>query len=243
MIETQDLTVFYEENKAINNVTLSLNSPSITGIIGPNGAGKSTFMKALLGLVAHEGKIIFNGQSLPNLIGKIAYVEQKSAIDYSFPITVKACVALGTYKRVGLFKRLSQKEWKQVDEVLEKVGLLEFKNRPIKALSGGQFQRMLVARCLIQDLDYIFLDEPFVGIDSVSESIIVTTLKQLRDEGKMILIVHHDLSKVTTYFDHLMIMNKKLLAYGEVDDVFVPTYLKQAYGDNIFMGGDTSHVL
>lgn len=238
MIETKQLGVFYDKRKALDNITVSLEGPSITGIIGPNGAGKSTFMKALLGLVDASGDILFESKATSNLIGKVAYVEQKSMIDYHFPITVGACVALGTYKTVGLFHRLGKKEWDQVDAVLEKVGLSEFKMRPIRSLSGGQFQRMLVARCLVQDLDYIFLDEPFVGIDSVSEKIIVDLLKQLKAEGKTILIVHHDLSKVSIYFDHLLILNQKLIAYGEVEEVFKPNHLKEAYGDSIYIGGE-----
>lgn len=242
MIETKQLSVCYDNRRALEEISVSLKSPSITGIIGPNGAGKSTFMKSLLGLVDSTGDILFEGKPVSNLIGKVAYVEQKSLIDYNFPITVGECVALGTYKQVGLFRRLRKKEWQKVDEVLEQVGLLDFKARPIRALSGGQFQRMLVARCLIQNLDYIFLDEPFVGIDSISEKIIVDLLKQLKNEGKTILIVHHDLSKVSTYFDKLLVLNRQLIVYGNIEEAFTPEYLKKAYGDAIYIGGDDKDV-
>lgn len=236
MIDVTNLSVEYETGLALDNITLNIKGPSITGIIGPNGAGKSTFMKAILDLIPHSGQAKLDGKN--EVVGQVAYVEQKSAIDYNFPMTVGTCVSQGTYKTVGLFHTLGKTEWDKVDEVLEKVGLLDYKNRPIKALSGGQFQRMLVARCLIQNLDYIFLDEPFVGIDSVSEQIIMTLLKELKEQGKTILIVHHDLSKVRYYFDHLLILNKELIAYGETEQVFKPSYLKKAYGDAIFVGGD-----
>ena len=123
-----------------------------------------------------------------------------------------------------------------MESLLEQVGLAGFGNRPIKSLSGGQFQRMLVARCLIQESDYIFLDEPFVGIDSVSEKIIVDLLKELKAAGKTILIVHHDLSKVEHYFDKLLILNKNLVAYGNVDDVFTVDILSKAYGNHLILG-------
>lgn len=237
MLTTKGLTVVYDGgNTALDSVSVTLDKGAVIGIIGPNGAGKSTFMKAVLDLIDHEGEVLLSNEPGKKTTGHVAYVEQKSHIDYNFPITVKECVSLGTYKKVGLFRRLGKKEWEKVDAVLEQVGLLDFKDRPIKTLSGGQFQRMLVARCLIQESDMIFLDEPFVGIDLVSEKIIVNILKDLRSQGKTILVVHHDLSKVKHYFDKVMILNKELIAYGDVDEVFVPANLKQAYGDTIFVG-------
>ncbi|MDU2662919.1 MAG: metal ABC transporter ATP-binding protein, partial [Clostridioides difficile] len=150
-----------------------------------------------------------------------------------FPITVKECVSLGTYQRVGLFRHLRKKEWGKVENVLRQVKLEEFSNHPISTLSGGQFQRMLIARCLIQEQDILFLDEPFVGIDLVSEQIIMNLLQSLRREGKTIVIVHHDLSKVSDYFDKVVILNKKLVGYGDVATTFTPDALKKAYGDSI----------
>ena len=214
MIEIQGLNVIYNNDyQALANVSITLEEGNIIGVIGPNGAGKSTFMKALLGLVS--------------------YVEQKSHVDYHFPITVKECVSLGTYQRVGLFRHLRKKEWGKVENVLRQVKLEEFSNHPISTLSGGQFQRMLIARCLIQEQDILFLDEPFVGIDLVSEQIIMNLLQSLRREGKTIVIVHHDLSKVSDYFDKVVILNKKLVGYGNVATTFTPDALKKAYGDSI----------
>lgn len=206
MIEIQGLNVIYNNDyQALANVSITLEEGNIIGVIGPNGAGKSTFMKALLGLVSCTGMITISHERVNSLRGKVAYVEQKSHVDYHFPITVKECVSLGTYQRVGLFRHLSKKEWGKVENVLRQVKLEEFSNHPISTLSGGQFQRMLIARCLIQEQDILFLDEPFVGIDLVSEQIIMNLLQSLR----------------------------RLVGYGNVATTFTPDALKKAYGDSI----------
>ena len=237
MIQTQELTVIYEGGQlALDKVSITIEKGNIVGILGPNGAGKSSFMKALLGLVAVEGQVFLAGKVGKETAGNIAYVEQRSQIDPHFPITVRECVSLGFYKEVGLFRRLKKSDWTKVDTVLEQVGLPSYAKKPIHTLSGGQFQRMLVARCLVQETQIIFLDEPFVGIDAVSERIIMDILKNLRNQGRTILIVHHDLSKVKRYFDTVMILNKKLLAHGPVEQVFTAENLRKAYEDTILLG-------
>ena len=238
MIETQNLQVSYNNDVlALENVSLKIKGPTITGIIGPNGAGKSTLLKAILNIIDFGGKALINDNEAKKELSHVAYVEQKSDIDYTFPIKVRECVSLGTYAHLSLFQKVGKKQWEQVDEALEKVNLKEYGNRQISELSGGQFQRVLMARCLVQNADYIFLDEPFVGIDSVSEQIIMETLGTLKDQGKTILIVHHDLSKVRDYFDQLVILNKKILASGKTDEVFNQDNLRKAYGENLVMGG------
>ena len=197
-------------------------------MIGPNGAGKSTLIKAILNIIPYSGKVLIEGKESKNFLKNIAYVEQKSNIDLTFPITVKECVSLGTYTGLKLFQKVGSKEWLRVAQALEKVNLSEYANRQIGELSGGQFQRVLLARCLVQ--------EPFVGIDSVSEKIIMDILQDLKEQGKLILIVHHDLSKVKVYFDELIILNKEIIAYGKVKESFTHENLKKAYGDNIFIG-------
>lgn len=235
MLQTKNLSVNYDDNLALNDVSFKVGEGTITGILGPNGAGKSTMLKAILNIIPHQGEALIDGKSCKQNLKKIAYVEQKTNIDRTFPMKVKECVSLGIYPELKLFQRISKKEWGKVDAALEKVNLLDYADRQIGALSGGQFQRILLARCLVQEAKYIFLDEPFVGIDSVSEKIIMDTLMNLKDKGKTILIVHHDLSKVKDYFDNLIILNKNLIASGKVDDVFNETNLKAAYGDNIFI--------
>ena len=236
MISTKHLNVFYNENKVLKDIQLEVKPGKITGIIGPNGAGKSTLIKAILNIIPHSGKILINGKVSKKELKNIAYVEQKSDIDHTFPIKVKECVSLGTYTGLKLFQKLGNKEWSRVSNALQKVNLSEYENRQIGELSGGQFQRVLLARCLVQEADYIFLDEPFVGIDSISEKIIMNILQDLKSQGKTILIVHHDLSKVREYFDDIIILNRELISYGSVRDSFNQKYLKAAEGDNIFIG-------
>ena len=237
MIRIENLSVSYKETLALKDISLVLQGPTITGILGPNGAGKSTLLKSMLGIIPHEGHAFIDDKEMKKALKKVAYVEQKIHIDYNFPIKVKECVSLGLYPSIPLFHTLKAKHWKKVDEALEIVGLSDYADRQISQLSGGQFQRVLIARCLVQDADYILLDEPFVGIDSVSEDIIMNTLRDLKKAGKTILIVHHDLGKVPHYFDQVLLLNKELIAFGPTKETFNQANLKQAYGDRLFFNG------
>lgn len=237
MITIKDLTVSYQGQLALDKANLNINGPTITGIIGPNGAGKSTLIKALLGIIDHKGQALLKGNPLKLERKQIAYVEQKINIDYNFPIKVKECVSLGLYPKIKLFQRLKTSDWGKVKQALKIVGLEDFAERQISQLSGGQFQRVLIARCLVQEADYIFLDEPFVGIDSVSEEIIMGTLRRLKEEGKTILIVHHDLSKVTAYFDQVLLLNKRVIAFGPTEATFTKENMQKTYGAQLFMNG------
>ena len=237
MITIKDLTVSYQGQLALDKANLNINGPTITGIIGPNGAGKSTLIKALLGIIDHKGQALLKGNPLKLERKQIAYVEQKINIDYNFPIKVKECVSLGLYPKIKLFQRLKTSDWDKVNQALKIVGLEDFAERQISQLSGGQFQRVLIARCLVQEAEYIFLDEPFVGIDSVSEEIIMGTLRRLKEEGKTILIVHHDLSKVTAYFDQVFLFNKKIIAFGPTEATFTKENMQKTYGAQLFMNG------
>ncbi|MER0122983.1 metal ABC transporter ATP-binding protein [Streptococcus sp. ZJ93] len=238
MIEIEQLSVHYRQVLALDMINLQIQGPTITGILGPNGAGKSTLLKAMLHIIDHDGKTILDKKDIRKQRGKIAYVEQKAAIDFTFPITVKECVSLGLYPKITFFERLKAKHWKKVEAALDLVGLKEYADRQISELSGGQFQRVLIARCLVQEADYIFLDEPFVGIDSVSEEIIMSTLRRLKAEGKTILIVHHDLNKVKHYFDHVLLLNRKLIAFGETETTFTKKNLQTTYGNHVILMED-----
>ena len=237
MIRIENLSVSYKETLALKDISLVLQGPTITGIIGPNGAGKSTLLKGMLGIIPHEGHAFIEDKEMKKSLKKVAYVEQKIHIDYNFPIKVKECVSLGLYPSIPLFHTLKAKHWEKVAEALEIVGLSDYADRQISQLSGGQFQRVLIARCLVQDADYILLDEPFVGIDSVSEEIIMNTLRDLKKAGKTVLIVHHDLSKVPHYFDQVLLVNREVIAFGPTKETFTEANLKEAYGNRLFFNG------
>ena len=237
MIEMKNLSVSYQGQLALEPISLTIKGPTITGIIGPNGAGKSTLIKGMLGIVDSEGQTFLDRKPMKQELSKIAYVEQKIHIDYNFPIKVKECVSLGLYPKIKLFQRLKASDWEKVARALKIVGLEDFAERQISQLSGGQFQRVLIARCLVQEAEYIFLDEPFVGIDSVSEEIIMATLRQLRKAGKTILIVHHDLSKVVAYFDQVLLLNKEVIAFGSTESTFIKENMQKTYGSQLFMNG------
>lgn len=224
----------------LKDCNATIEGPTITGIIGPNGAGKSTLLKAILGLIQSSGEILIDGEPTKKVLQKIAYVEQKSHIDFTFPITIRECVALGRTVKKKPLQRLTKEDWGKVDEAIEEVGLTDLASRQIGALSGGQFQRVLLARCMVQEAQYIFLDEPFVGIDMLSEKVIMTILRKWKEEGKTILMVNHDLSKVKEYFDQVILVKHAIVASGKTEDVFVTKYLDDVYGGSVYIpqGGE-----
>ena len=219
----------------LKDCNATIEGPTITGIIGPNGAGKSTLLKAILGLIQSSGEILIDGESAKKVLQKIAYVEQKSQIDFTFPITIRECVALGRTVKKKPLQRLTKEDWEKVDEAIEEVGLTDLASRQIGALSGGQFQRVLLARCMVQEAQYIFLDEPFVGIDMLSEKVIMTILRKWKEEGKTILMVNHDLSKVKEYFDQVILVKHAIVASGKTEDVFIKKYLDDVYGGSVYI--------
>lgn len=230
IIKVENLNVTYGDKQALRNVTFEIASGHLIGIIGPNGAGKSTLMKAMLNLIKKDqGKILIENQSIKKIQKKIAYVPQRATIDWDFPITVQHTVLLGTFPSLRFFQRPSKKHYDLAQECLEKVGMAHFAHKQIGELSGGQQQRVFLARALAQKAQYLFLDEPFVGIDVTSESFIISLLKELRDEGKSIFVVHHDLSKVKSYFDDLIIINGTLISAGPVEVNMNPEVLRQAF--------------
>ena len=224
----------------LKDCNATIEGPTITGIIGPNGAGKSTLLKAILGLIQSSGEILIDGEPAKKVLQKIAYVEQKSQIDFTFPITIRECVALGRTVKKKPLQRLTKEDWEKVDAAIEEVGLTDLASRQIGALSGGQFQRVLLARCMVQEAQYIFLDEPFVGIDMLSEKVIMTIIRKWKEEGKTILMVNHDLSKVKEYFDQVILVKHAIVASGKTEDVFVKKYLDDVYGGSVYIpqGGE-----
>lgn len=241
MITIKKVGVSYAmQPHVLKDCNATIEGPTITGIIGPNGAGKSTLLKAILGLIQSSGEILIDGEPTKKVLQKIAYVEQKSHIDFTFPITIRECVALGRTVKKKPLQRLTKEDWEKVDAAIEEVGLTDLASRQIGALSGGQFQRVLLARCMVQEAQYIFLDEPFVGIDMLSEKVIMTILRKWKEEGKTILMVNHDLSKVKEYFDHVILVKHAIVASGKTEDAFIKKYLDDVYGGSVYIpqGGE-----
>lgn len=229
-IVVNDLYASYHGQEVLHNISFSCQIGKLVGIIGPNGAGKSTLMKAMLKLTPMDkGVVSFNGSTLKQVRKKIAYVPQRASIDWDFPILVIDTVVLGTYPTLGLFRRPKKEDRAWAYECLKKVGMEDYSNRQIGELSGGQQQRIFLARALAQKADYFFLDEPFVGIDAASEKLIINILKELRNEGKSVFVVHHDLTKVEDYFDELILLNKKVIKSGAVHHVLQREAMQEAY--------------
>lgn len=233
------LTVNYDKTPVLWDINLKIPQGVLVGIIGPNGAGKSTFLKALLGLVTPlSGKVEFEGQPLKKYQQKLAYIPQKETVDWDFPLTVEDLVLMGRYGRLGLFRRPRAADRQACLLALEKVGMLEYKDRQISQLSGGQKQRIFLARALAQDADLYFLDEPFAGIDLASETLILRLLKDLTKKGKTVFVVHHDLPDVEAHFDWVIMLNLRLSAAGPVNEVYNPKNLASTYGKSYHLLDD-----
>lgn len=225
------LTVNYDKTPVLWDISLQVPSGLLVGIVGPNGAGKSTFIKTALGLVQPiSGKIEFFGHPLKEVRQKIAYVPQRESVDWDFPITVRELVLMGRYGRLGLFRWPRAADWSAVDHHLEQVGMTAYADRQISQLSGGQQQRAFIARALLQDADVYFMDEPFAGIDQTTEAVIMDLLRHLKAKGKTVFVVHHDLNIIESYFDWVIMLNMRLVACGEVSQVFNAETLNTAYG-------------
>lgn len=233
-LRTSQLSVNYDKTPVLWDITLSVPPGLLVGIIGPNGAGKSTFIKTALGLLTPiSGKVEFFGEPLKKARQRIAYVPQRETVDWDFPITVKELVLMGRYGKLGLFRYPRAADIAAAQHCLEMVGMSQYANRQISQLSGGQQQRVFIARALLQDADIYFLDEPFAGIDLASEMIIMNLLRELRDKGKTIFVVHHDLNTVESYYDWLIMLNMRLVACGPTKEVFNPKMLYAAFGKSI----------
>lgn len=222
-IEIKNLTVAYGENIALEDLNLNIEVGSLMALVGPNGAGKSTLIKTILKFLKQiTGEIKINAKTL-------AYVPQRNSVDWDFPTTLFDVVEMGCYGRVGLFKRVSKGEKQKVLKAIEQVGMLDFKDRQISELSGGQQQRAFIARALVQEADIYLMDEPFQGVDSTTEKSIVEILKQLKAEGKTIIVVHHDLQTVPAYFESVALINKAVIVSGKVSEVFTQENIDVTY--------------
>lgn len=230
-LEVEGLFVNYDRTAVLWDISFQIPSGILLGIVGPNGAGKSTLLKAVLGLVKPlSGKVDFFGQPIDHMRAKVAYVPQRETVDWDFPITAREVVLMGRYGRLGWFGKPRKADLEAVEQALALVEMLPFADRQIGELSGGQQQRLFLARAIVQNPDLFLLDEPFAGVDLATEKALVALLKKFRDQGKTIIIVHHDLPTVGEYFDWALLLNTRLVACGAVSDVFNEKNLSQAYG-------------
>ncbi|MEM7395261.1 MAG: metal ABC transporter ATP-binding protein [Verrucomicrobiota bacterium] len=233
-IEVHDLTVGYTRKPVLYGIDAAITPGQLVGIMGPNGAGKSTLIKAIMDLLKpSSGWIKIYGESYKDSPKRLAYVPQRREVDWDFPVTVMDVVLMGRYGHLGLIKRPGARDRKIASECLEKVNMLPYANRQIANLSGGQQQRVFLARALAQEGDIYLMDEPFVGVDASTESAIIELMRDLRNEGKTLLVVHHDLPTARRYFDSLLLLNLRLIAFGPTKEVFQAEHLQRAYGGRL----------
>lgn len=231
----------YRAIEALTDVSVSLQSGRLVGIFGPNGAGKSTLIKAMLGLIpAVSGAVQYEGKALVDQLDRVAYVPQRSQIDWSYPVTVWDVVMMGRTKKTGWFQRYSSISRRLATQALERVGMMEFRDRAISDLSGGQQQRVFLARALAQQADVFCFDEPFVGIDQKTQTIMFDVFKELTRENKLVLVVNHDLGESIVNFDELILLNKSLVASGSRQKVLTQENLQQAYGGKVVFFSDAA---
>lgn len=233
----EGLTVAYGDKPALFDVDATFLPARLVAIVGPNGAGKSTLLKAALGIVPSlSGRVSFFGGPLRFVRDRVAYVPQRASVDWEFPARVIDVVVMGLYRQLGTFGFIGAKEKRTALACLERVGMAEFAGRQIGQLSGGQQQRVFIARALAQEADLYLLDEPLAGVDAATERTIMAILKSLRDDGRTVVAVHHDLATVADYFDDVLLINVRAIAAGPVGEAFNDAALQKTYGGQLAAG-------
>ncbi len=234
VLKTRNLTVSYHKRPVIKGINLSIESGNIVGIVGPNGAGKSTLFKGILGLLRPDsGEVEIFGKPASDTLKEVAYIPQKEQFDWDFPINVFDLVMMGRYSHISYFGKPAKYDKDIVEDSLSKLEMIKFSQTQIRHLSGGQQQRAFIARALAQQSSLLMLDEPFVGVDAKTEEAILSLMKELKNQGKTIIIVHHDLAKVKEYFDKLILLNQTLIAYGDTSEVFTSELINRTYGGRL----------
>lgn len=233
-IDISGLSVSYDRKRVLSNIYLQLPAGKVAGLIGPNGAGKSTLFKAVLGLIEiNSGSVNIFGEPVESGRRRIAYVPQRDEVDWQFPANVMDIVLMGRYPHKKWYQPLDGADRQRAAEALDQLGISDLATRQIGELSGGQQQRVFIARALCQEADIFLLDEPFVGVDITTESKIIEILKALAAAGKTMLVVHHDLSTVEEYFDHVVMLNHRLIASGATAETFTKENISATYGPQL----------
>ncbi|HLO89496.1 MAG TPA: metal ABC transporter ATP-binding protein [Nostocaceae cyanobacterium] len=232
-INISHLGVNYRTHEALRDVNCIIKPGRLTGIFGPNGAGKSTLIKAILGLVPCSGNALYENKPLKQQLDRVAYVPQRSQIDWTYPTTVWDVVMMGRVKKTGWLRSFSAVSRQIAREALDRVGMREYSDRPIGELSGGQQQRVFLARALTQQADIFCFDEPLVGIDQKTQTVIFEVFQELTNNNKIVLVVNHDLGESITNFDDLILLNCDLIATGSREQVLTEENLQRAYGGKV----------
>lgn len=239
-----DMTVAYHRKPVLWDVDLDVPEGKLVAIVGPNGAGKSTLIKAALGLVpAASGEVRVYGKPYRQQRHLVGYVPQRESVDWDFPVSALDVVAMGLYRRIGWCLPVGRAHKRRALEALEKVGMAAYAHRQISQLSGGQQQRVFLARALAQDAMIYLMDEPFAGVDMATEKAIVALMRELKAAGKTLVVVHHDLQTVPSYFDHVLLLNMRVVAFGAVSEVFTEANLKKTYGGKLTLLSDATHAM
>ena len=237
-----DLTVAYHRKPVLWDINLALPEGQLIAGVGPNGAGKSTLIKAALNLVPRASGIVsIYGRPYAAQRHLVGYVPQRESVDWDFPVNALDVVAMGRYRKIGWCRPVTRRHREAAMEELEKVGMASYAGRQISQLSGGQQQRVFLARALAQDARIYLMDEPFAGVDVATERAIVALLKELKGAGKTCVVVHHDLQTVPTYFDHVILLNMRVVDAGPTDRVFTEENLKKTYGGKLTLLSEALH--
>lgn len=243
-LSIHDVTVAYHRKPVLWDVDYDAPEGKLIGIVGPNGAGKSTLLKAALDLVPKaSGRVMIYGRPYRAQRALVAYVPQRESVDWDFPVHALDVVTMGRYGRIGWFRPVTRRHREVALHALERVGMAAYAKRQISQLSGGQQQRVFLARALAQDARIYLMDEPFAGVDAATEKAIVQLLQDLRSAGKTVIAVHHDLQTVPEYFDHVLLMNMRIVAHGPVEDVFTNDNLRKTYGGRLTLLDEAANAM
>ena len=243
-LSIHDLTVAYNRKPVLWDIEYEAPDRSVIAIVGPNGAGKSTLLKAVLSLVpAASGLVEVYGHPIARQRHLIGYVPQRGSVDWDFPVSALEVVAMGLYGRIGWLRPVARRHRETARACLDQVGMADYADRQISQLSGGQQQRVFLARALAQEAKLYFMDEPFAGVDAATETAIVDVLHRLKDEGRTVIAVHHDLQTVPEYFDHVLLLNGRVIAAGPMTEAFTPDNLRRTYGGRLTLLDDAAAAL
>jgi manganese/zinc/iron transport system ATP- binding protein len=233
-VSIHDLTVAYHRKPVLWDIDLDIPKGSLCAIVGPNGAGKSTLIKAAMDLVPKaSGRVLIYGKPFRQQRRMVAYVPQRESVDWDFPVDAIGVVLMGCYGRIGWCKPVRHRDREAAMAALERVGMTDYAHRQISQLSGGQQQRVFLARALAEDADIYFMDEPFASVDAATEKAIVQVLRDLRSSGRTVIVVHHDLQTVPEYFDHVILLNMRVVAHGTIADAYTEENLRKTYGGRL----------